>query len=244
VVRNRGTNAADEGVDGQLPTRDESGQGGHPTGRGVTRRWRLPAWALAALLASCQAEGAQRTWRPGDYRGAVLAAPFAEPDFTLTATDGRSYDFKRETASLVALLFFGYTHCPDVCPLHMANIAAVLRRLPSEVSRRVRVVFVTVDPARDTPRVLRAWLDNFDPAFVGLRGPLDSVNRIQHAFHMFPTVIERLPNGDIAVGHEAAVIALIGDSVRVLYPFGTEQGDWVHDLPELVAAIPRTPGTP
>lgn len=208
----------------------------------MSRRSRFPVWVLPVLLANCHAEGAKQTWRPSDYRGAVLATPFAEPAFTLTATDGRSYDFKRETAGAVALLFFGYTHCPDVCPMQMANIASVLHRLPSDVSGRVRVVFVTVDPARDTPRELRDWLDNFDPAFLGLRGPLDTVNRIQQAFHMFPTVIERLPDGGVAVGHEAAVIAVVGDSARVLYPFGTRQGDWFHDLPKLVAAIPRAPG--
>jgi protein SCO1/2 len=197
---------------------------------------------LAAVLASCHGTGAQRPLQPGDYRGDVLATPLAAPDFTLTATDGRPYPFKRETDGSVALLFFGYTHCPDVCPMHMANLAAVLRRLPSAVSERVKVVFVTVDPARDTPRQLRAWLDNFDRAFIGLRGSFDAVNRIQQAFHMSPTVIERLPGGGVAVGHGATVIALVGDSARVLYPFGTRQEDWFHDLPRLVAAIPRARG--
>jgi protein SCO1/2 len=172
----------------------------------------------------------------------VLLTPIAAPDFTLPTTDGRPYPFKRETHGYVALLFFGYTHCPDVCPVHMANLAAVLRRLPTEVSQRVKVVFVTVDPARDTPQHLRTWLDNFDRSFVGLRGSLDAVNRIQGTFHMPATVFERLPDGGYAVGHGAPVIAVVGDSARVFYPFGIRQEDWLHDLPILVAAIPRTRG--
>jgi protein SCO1/2 len=197
---------------------------------------------LAALLSSCGAEGVRRVVRPGDYKGDILVQPIAEPDFTLTTTDGQPYHFKRETDGMVALLFFGYTHCPDVCPVHMANLAAVLRRLPTEVSRRVKVVFVTVDPARDTPRHLREWLDNFDPTFVGLRGSLEAVNRIQQSFHLPPTVFEKLPNGGYAVGHGAPVIALVGDSARVFYPFGIRQEDWLHDLPKLAAAIPRARG--
>jgi protein SCO1 len=196
---------------------------------------------LAILLSGCKAEP-RGAARPGDYRGDVLMTPIPEPDFTLTATDGRPYHFKRETDGVVALLFFGYTHCPDVCPVHMSNLAAVLRRLHTDVSRRVKVVFVTVDPERDTPRRLRTWLDNFDPAFVGLRGPMDVVNRIQQAFHMPATVYEKLPDGTYAVGHGAPVIALVGDSARVFYPFGIRQEDWLHDLPILTAAIPARRG--
>jgi protein SCO1/2 len=118
----------------------------------------------------------------------------------------------------------------------------VLRRLPRAVSQRVKVVFVTVDPARDTPQRLRTWLDNFDPTFVGLRGSMDTVNRIQQSFRMPPTVVERLPDGGYAVGHGAPVIALVGDSARVLYPFGIRQEDWLHDLPKLAAAIPSARG--
>jgi len=208
----------------------------------LQRRVIPPLLLLATLLSSCVRDAARGAARPGDYRGDVLLTPIAAPDFTLPTTDGRPYSFKRERDGYVALLFFGYTHCPDVCPVHMANLAAVLRRLPTDVSRRVKVVFVTVDPARDTPQHLRTWLDNFDRSFVGLRGSLEAVNRIQATFHMPPAVFERLPDGGYAVGHGAPVIAVVGDSARVFYPFGIRQEDWLHDLPILVAAIPRARG--
>jgi protein SCO1 len=197
----------------------------------------LAAAAAAGLLAGCGGK-AWNSHRPGAYRGTELKPAMPEPDFTLTATDGRPYHFKAESQGYVTLLYFGYTHCPDVCPVQMANLASVLRRLPIEVAGSVKVVFVTVDPARDTPKVLRAWLDNFDSHFVGLHGPLTLVNQIQDELHMPRTAVEPLPKGGYAVGHGAAVIAMVGDSARVLYAFGTRQADWMHDLPKLVATIP------
>ena len=80
----------------------------------------------------------------------------------------------------MALLFFGYTWCPDVCPIHMANIGQAMKSIPTEDRHRVEVVFVSTDPARDTPERIREWLDVFDRSFVGLRGTLEEVNRIQN----------------------------------------------------------------
>jgi protein SCO1/2 len=120
----------------------------------------------------------------------------------------------------------------------MANIAAVLRRLPYSVASKVKVVFVTTDPARDSLPRLREWLGNFDPHFVGLRGPVDEVNRIQIALALPPAAAgPAQANGDYEVGHAAQVIAFTpDDSAHVLYPFGTRQEDWAHDLPKLVSA--------
>jgi cytochrome oxidase Cu insertion factor (SCO1/SenC/PrrC family) len=155
-------------------------------------------FALAILWSGCRGT-TTRVVRAGEFKGDVILQPIAAPDFTLTTTDGQPYHFRQETKGMVGLLFFGYTHCPDICPVHMSNLAAVLRRLPTEVSRKVKVVFVTVDPSRDTPESLRAWLDNFDRSFVGLRGSLDAVNKIQNEFHMPATVYEQLPEGGYAL---------------------------------------------
>ena len=75
-----------------------------------------------------------------------------------------------ELEGSITLLFFGYTYCPDECPMHMANIGAALKKLPPGIADQVKLVFVTTDPARDTPVELRRWLDNFDRHFVGLTG--------------------------------------------------------------------------
>jgi len=140
----------------------------------------------------------------------------------------------------VTLLFFGYTHCPDVCPVHMANLAAVLREYAPSERRRIEVVFVTTDPARDTLSRLRAWLDNFDADFVGLRGDIETVNAVQNVL-MLPAAMLGEPDsaGRYEVGHSAVVVAFTpDDSARVMYPFGTRQADWAADLPHLLAWQP------
>jgi protein SCO1/2 len=196
----------------------------------------LAAFAVGScllLLAACAPEpggsGASR------YRGSIMPRPQQKVDFTLTDTDGEPFDFRAETEGYVTLLFFGYTYCPDVCPVHMANIAAVLDDLPFEVRRQIKVIFVTTDPERDTPERLRLWLDNFDTSFIGLRGSRDEVNEIQVALGLPASVIEKTENGGYVVGHSARVLAFTKDNLaHIGYPFGTRQADWAHDLPLLV----------
>ena len=113
--------------------------------------------------------------QPGPWLGVPLDPPTAKPGITLTDTGGRSYDLLTRTAGKITLLYFGYTHCPDVCPLLMSNIAAALKQLPGKDAAQIAVVFVTVDPARDTAPVLRAWLDTMDPGFVGLTGSIEQI---------------------------------------------------------------------
>ncbi|HKY61290.1 MAG TPA: SCO family protein [Gemmatimonadota bacterium] len=207
--------------------------------------------ALASLLAvgllnGCGAVPGDRAGAESaqpDLRGTLLDPPWAKPDFTLTDTEGRPFDFRARTDGFVTLLFFGYTHCPDVCPIHMANIAAVLKDLDYADRSRIRVVFVTTDPERDTPAVVRAWLDRFDRSFIGLRGTDAEVDAIQGSLHL-PAAIRQpsrpgpLP-GAYAVGHAAQVLAFTPDGrARVVYPFGTRQSDWANDLPKLVAGGP------
>jgi protein SCO1/2 len=199
--------------------------------------------AGCALLTACNRdEAAPRTNLQGangvtGLRGTPLAEPLAKPAFVLRRTDGTSYDFARQTSGKVALLFFGYTNCPDVCPLHMANIAAVLKKMPFEQRDAFRVVFVTTDPERDTPARLAQWLAGFDPSFIGLRGSTDEVDRIQTSLGVTPATRDRTAGsaGDYLVGHAAQVFAFGRDGVaRVVYPFGTRQEDWAHDLPRLL----------
>lgn len=171
-----------------------------------------------------------------ELRGVVLPEPLPKTDFTLTTTAGEPFAFRAETDGYVTLLFFGYTHCPDVCPVHMANIAAVLHRLPPQTANRVKVVMVTVDPERDTPERLRRWLDAFDRSFVGLTGPMERVNAIQRDLRL-PPAVKQGEGADYLMGHAAQVIAFTADDrARVIYPSGTRQTDWAHDLPLLVEA--------
>lgn len=102
------------------------------------------------------------------YYGTQEDPPLPKPDWTLTDTDGKTYDIGARTKGRITVLFFGYTSCPDECPTTMANMAAALRAVPGSVADQVTVLFVTVDPAHDTGPVLDAWLAKFYPDFVGL----------------------------------------------------------------------------
>ena len=196
------------------------------------RRFALCA-VLLALVAACRGE---RVATP--FRGVALPMPLAKPSFTLTDFNGQPFDFASQTRDKVALLFFGYTHCPDVCPLHMANIAAVLKQMPAEDRARVVTVFVTTDPERDTPARLREWLGNFDPTFVGLTGTKDELARAQQSVGLGEAQREYL-NADSAnyfMGHGAQVFAFARDGIAyTIYPFGIRQEDWANDLPILVS---------
>jgi len=223
------------------------GRGPAPCLRAAARR-ALPILVLVALVlpsvAGCGAGdagefAASGSASEGGLRGVVLEQPIPKPDFTLLDTEGRPFDFLAETEGYLTLLFFGYTYCPDICPVHLANLAEVLRGMPWEVQSRTRVVFVTLDPARDTPERIRKWLDAFNREFIGLRGTQEEVAAIMNSIGLPPAVFEELPGGDYTVGHASQVIAFSPDGVaRVIYPFGIRQADWAHDLPKLVRAEP------
>ena len=170
------------------------------------------------------------------WAGTLLGAPVAKPDFTLTDTSGDPYDFRKQTEGYVTLLYFGYTSCPDVCPLHMANIASVLGEVSGEVNEKIKVVFVTTDPERDTPEVIRKWLDNFDVTFVGLTGTQAQIIAAERGAGVPEAVLEPpSANGKYTVGHASQVIAYsLDDEAHVVYPFGIRQADWARDLPRLV----------
>jgi protein SCO1/2 len=204
--------------------------------------WQGVGTVLAVLLllttgcrmeADERAEAAARESETG-LRGMLMSDPSARPDFVLADARGGEYDFRAETDGFLTLLFFGYTYCPDVCPIHMSSIAEVKRDLGVELASRIRVVFVTVDPERDTPERLRSWLGAFDHDFVGLYGEPDVVDAIQMGLGLPPAAIPEPTADDYMVGHGSPVIAFSADDRLVVrYPFGTRQEDWLHDLPIL-----------
>src|SRR5262252_8565325 len=125
---------------------------------------RYRSFCLFLILASFAAAQSGQT---GSYRGGLVSPPLPKPRFVLTDTSGAAYDFWAKTQGSITLLFFGYTNCPDQCPMHMMNIGSALKRLPPGLADQVKLVFVTTDPQRDTPAEMRRWLDNFDKHAVG-----------------------------------------------------------------------------
>ncbi len=208
----------------------------HSDARTSGLRW--TAMALVTLvgiyIAGCGVPAEGGSW--GELRGWVMDTPISKPDLKLTDTNGEAFDLEAETDGYLTLLFFGYTYCPDVCPVHMANLSAVFGDLIPEVRDRIKVVFVSTDPERDTPERLRSWLDNFDRAFIGLRGSLDDINAALSSM-LLPgvAVIPGEHGSEPLIGHPAAILAFGPDGLaRVRYPYGVRQTDWAHDLPMLV----------
>jgi protein SCO1 len=229
---------------------------------GRTRRWLAAATAVAVLpaLAACTTGKSTVSASPstaGGWHGVEPDPVPDRPDFVLRDTAGNRFDFRAETAGRPTLVYFGYTNCPDECITAMADIAAALRRVDPEVRERTKVVLVTTDPARDTPPVLRAWLDRFSTEFIGLVGTVEEVDAAQRAAGIQPALkegpIPTLPgrpnehahkpgtpphthSGPLGygVGHANVIFAYSSDDVLpVVYPGGSSPSDIAADLPRL-----------
>ena len=135
------------------------------------------AAALPLLIASCSREAPQAKFNATDITGVDWGR-----GFELTDHNGRRRTLE-EFRGKVVMLFFGYTSCPDACPLALAEMAEAVRRLGPE-GARVQGLFVTVDPQRDTPRVLASYVPVFHPAFLGLRGTPDETERVTKEFRI------------------------------------------------------------
>lgn len=206
----------------------------------MSRLLTFPLLGLAAVLASCSPAPDQSA-PPAEavtFRGGVMDPTRPRPSFTLTRTNGGAFDFARETRGKLTFLFFGYTNCPDICPVHMANLAQVRKLLKPSESQEIRIVFVTADPERDTAEVLDTWLGRIGGDIIGLTGTMDEILRAHEAARVPPPVKEG-DGPNYSVGHMAWVIAITpDDQVRLLYPFGTRQEDWAHDIPLLLSSYP------
>ena len=168
-------------------------------------------------------------------RGGLITPPLPKPRFVLTDTSGAPFDFWHRTLGSVTLLFFGYTNCPGQCPMHMASIGAAVKKLPADIANQVKLVFVTTDPARDTPADLRRWLDNFDTHFVGLTGTEAALEAAQRATGVSIARKVAPVNGSYSVAHANFVVAYSKDNLaHLIYPGGVSKDDWIHDLPLLI----------
>ncbi|MEU4083538.1 SCO family protein [Streptomyces aureus] len=171
----------------------------------------------------------------------VLDNPFTKPDLVLTDTAGKKYDLRAETKGRPTLVYFGYTHCPDVCPLTMNNLAVAKKQLPKAEQDKLRVVFVTTDPARDTPAALGAWLKGIDSDFVGLTGDFAAIQAGARSLGITIEPTTKDKNGKTVSVHGTQVIAFSPktDAGYVLYGESATVGDYTKDLPKIVAG--RTP---
>lgn len=182
------------------------------------------AIAAGAMLAACQQHEQAAPWELTDIAGHM-------PDLSFRLVDDQG---KPVTAAdyrgKVALLYFGYTHCPDVCPLTLAHLHVVLQRL-GPLADGVRILFVSVDPARDTPQALHAYVAAFDPHAVGLTGtPAD----IEALTKRYRAAFSREPDqsgGSYEVSHSSGIYVFDADGrARLLATPTDSQDKLVHDL--------------
>jgi protein SCO1/2 len=145
---------------------------------------------------------------------AILAACGGKPDFKNTDVTGLDYakdfhltDFNGKPRSLadfkgkVVTIFFGYTQCPDVCPTTMADMKAVLQKLGPADAAKVQVLFITVDPERDTAALLAQYVPAFDPSFLGLRGDLETTAKTAKDFKVYYQKVPGKTLGSYSMDH-------------------------------------------
>lgn len=185
----------------------------------------LPLLLAALLLTGC---GGDLSWKTKS-----IANVMPDLQFTLTNGDGRTvqasdYDGK------VKLLYFGYTHCPDVCPLTLATVAQALHHLGKRADA-VRVLFVSVDPKRDTPQILKSYANAFGPHFVGLTGTQPQLQALAKRYRVAYGYGKPDANGNYEVFHSAAIFVFGRDGeARLLMNEKDGAKAMAHDLGQLV----------
>jgi protein SCO1/2 len=160
----------------------------------------------------------------GAGRDVAAAQEAAAADFTLVDQDGQDFRLSDKRGHPV-VLFFGYTHCPDVCPLTLANLAHARTSLGA-AGRAAVIIFVTVDPARDTAPVLKRYLALFDPSFVGLTGRASRLEPVFKAYHVYHAIV-RADNSaaGYSVTHSATVYFIARDGRIKAYGNWTDSRD-------------------
>ncbi len=194
------------------------------------RRVLAACLAAAALTAGCdKAPGSRPSFKAIDITGADYARDFALPD-----ADGRPRSLAEFKGKLV-VVFFGYTQCPDVCPTTMAELAEVKRALGPD-GAKVQGVFITVDPERDTPALLKAYVANFGPDQVGLRGTPEQTQALARQFKVFYAKVPGKTEGSYTVDHTAGSYVFDTQGrIRLFTRYGSGSKALAEDLKQLLA---------
>lgn len=186
---------------------------------------------LGLLLAACGTSEDK-----AEFSGTRLEQPYQAPDITLTDTDGKPYSLAASTDKPLTLVFFGYTNCPDFCPMVLNNIAASLNLLDDADRDKVDVVLVTTDPARDDEKALRTYLDRYNKSFVGLTGDLDTIIEVGKPLAVYVNDGKKLPTGGYDLGgHSTFTLAIDDDDEAVvLWNQETSAAEFATDLHTLL----------
>jgi protein SCO1/2 len=169
-----------------------------------------------------------------EYKGTVLEPPASLPDFELKDTAGMPFHLS-EVKGDIALIYFGYTYCPDVCPLTMYDVKEALGGLTTD-KERVHVIFISVDPERDTPQVLEQYVAAFGPEFKGL---VDDFEKVKEVMKPYGAYAEKEAATDSSAGYlvsHSARLYLVDPQGQLLlmYPYGFKAEDLRSDLEYLL----------
>jgi protein SCO1 len=179
---------------------------------------------LATVMA--WAESAPRTHA---FRGAPVDPPFAAPNFTLNDQNGQPFQLSDQRGRIV-VLFFGYTHCQDVCPTTLAQFKQVRTQLGSQ-AERVRFVFITVDPERDSPERMKTYLNAFDPNIVGLGGSEADLDPAWRAYGVYHQKQPGPTADDYSVDHSANVYLVDAQgNLHLTFSPGFATADLAQDI--------------
>ncbi len=178
------------------------------------RRW-LAVGLVAALLSGCGPSAGSAAGH--EMTGTVLDPPFAVADDALVDGDSSPYSLVADTDKKLTLVFFGYTHCPDICGIVMSTMASAMTRLSDAERTEVDVTFVTTDPKRDTPEVVSGYATNFDEHFIGLTGPLQTIIDVATPLGIAVEQGDKLPTGGYDVTHGTQIVAIDADDEGIAY---------------------------
>jgi len=188
------------------------------------------ALAVSLIAAALATGGCERLFAPakGPFKGIDVTGGDMGGELRLTGHDGRARTLADFRGKLVVVTF-GFTQCPDVCPTTLADLAKVMKQLGAE-ARNVQVLFVTVDPKRDTQELLQQYVPEFHPDFLGLRGDAAATTKVTKEFHVYAQ--ERAGrDGNYTMDHSAQVFVIDRQGkMRLLFPAGAPPENIASDL--------------
>lgn len=171
--------------------------------------------------------------KPYTYQGSLIEPPIKAPEIALIDQDGKPFRLSDHLGKVV-LVFYGYTNCPDVCPLTLSDFKLIKAEL-GEQADQVTFVFITVDPERDTQDRLKAYLSNFDSTFTGLTGNIEALENVWKAYGVYKAKQETGSAAGYLVDHTARTYAIDKEgNLRLTYPFEMERQALLDDVRQLI----------
>jgi protein SCO1 len=198
----------------------------------LPRRHLLICAAAASVLAACGKSGAPGTGNAKFNSIDLTGAEYAR-DFRLTDQHGQERSLSDFKGKLVAV-FFGFTQCPDVCPTSLAELAQVKQALGADAGK-LQGIFITVDPARDTPEILKPYMESFDPSFIALRGTPEQTAAVAKDFKVFYAKVPGKTDDSYTMDHTAGIYVFDGEGrIRLFSRHGNGAEGLTADLRQLL----------